>query len=746
MLPTTTIKTKLLRNFGLKLDEHCFYVDQEYNLACYLSAKTATYYPLMIYQYRLERDGQSMEKDSLIRNVTSHEKVCARLLQEYHKYSKNLSEAKRNYICQRMIIPMCHMQYYIAIDLCKSKKHFLSFDSILHRYPDFYSNTNIAGTLTNFYRKTKGTTISLDPIIKKTVRLKDRLASHCRFNKSKLFILLGFIAAIIIANTIVINFVQSEQTFYYWDLSGYWKNSIDLINTFDSSAAGGIKAILGSLSTDYNYLPLVPMLPFLKLFGNSRLVFVLTTLNLYVVPFAFIMYATIKKMFSNTRFIIRTWVKPFIFATFLLLPATLIPVLNGRPDAICLIVIAAIFYLLAKTRLECISNYFILGFLTFLLILLRRYFSFWGISMYVAILITKTVLNFKKYGANKTAIIKSIKVSIKLFISGLFLLLLMLIVAKSLLARYLTGNYSDAYSGYLLGDFFNQILLFIRYHGAITLILVLAGVLCTRKYRNTAVSEIMALGVISSILSFILFTRVQSLGDQHMYMIVPFLGMAISVFLVYLSEIRHGRILFMIPVIIIFTLSLYSFTGIRTNCDNLCYIIGGTKMFKPTIRNDTETIKTIYNDLHNSMLPTDYVYILASSDNFNDDLFRNINLPEPTTLNISGVRHVDKRDGFPYYFFDATYIIVADPVQTHLSPGSQDVITYLAEQILNGQANNLSLIQSYEIDNDVTLRIYHKDSAYDDSFLQSTKQYFYEKYKEYPFLYDAIPEHDTGNI
>ena len=60
MLPTTTIKTKLLQNFGLKLDEHCFYVDQEYNLACYLSAKTATYYPLMIYQYRLERDGQSM--------------------------------------------------------------------------------------------------------------------------------------------------------------------------------------------------------------------------------------------------------------------------------------------------------------------------------------------------------------------------------------------------------------------------------------------------------------------------------------------------------------------------------------------------------------------------------------------------------------------------------------------------------------------------------------------------------------
>ncbi len=742
MLPTTTIKTKLLQNFGLKLDEHCFYVDQEYNLACYLSAKTATYYPLMIYQYRLERDGQSMEKSSLIRNVSSHEKVCARLLREYHKHCPGISKNKQDYIRQRMIIPMCHMQYYIAVDLCKSKKHFLSFDAILHHYPEFYNDAGIAGTLIRFYRKTKGELVALNPAIDKSARLKSQLVSRCHLNKSKLLIMLGFIAAIIIANAIVINYVQSEQTFYYWDLSGYWKNSIDLIDTFNNSWGSGIKTILASLNTDYNYLPLVPMLPFLAIFGNSRLVFILTTLNLYIVPFALIMYLTVKKMFVNTRFKIRTWVKPFIFAIFLLLPAILIPVLNGRPDAICLIFIAAIFYLLAKTRLECISNYFVLGLLTFLLILFRRYFSFWGVSMYVSILIVKTILNLKKYGFNKTALIKSIKISIKLFISGLFLLLLMLIVARGLLVRYLTGNYGDAYSGYLLGDFFNQILLFIRYHGAITLILALAGIVCIRRYRNTAISEVMSLGIISSTLSFVLFTRVQTLGDQHMYMVVPFLGMSIAVLIVRLSEARHGRILSMLPVLIIFALSLYSFTGTRTNCDDLCYIIGGTKMFKPTVRNDTDTIKSIYSDLQQSMSDTDYVYILASSDNFNDDLFRNIYLPKQTNLNISGVCHVDKRDGFPYYFFDATYIIVADPIQTHLAPGSQEVITYLAKQILDGKANNLSLIKTYNIDNDITLNVYHKEHAYDTTFLQSTKQYFYEKYKDYPFLYDTIPTHN----
>ena len=40
----------------------------------------------MIYQYRLDREGQSMQRESVIRNVYSHEKVCIRLVESFEKY------------------------------------------------------------------------------------------------------------------------------------------------------------------------------------------------------------------------------------------------------------------------------------------------------------------------------------------------------------------------------------------------------------------------------------------------------------------------------------------------------------------------------------------------------------------------------------------------------------------------------------------------------------------------------------
>lgn len=751
MLPTTTIKTTLLKKSNFKIDEHCYYVDQEYNLACYLYAKTATYYPLMIYHYRLERDGQSMEKNSLIKNVASHEKVCTRLLKEYHKHLPSLSQKRQDYISNRMIIPMCHMQYFIAIEWCKSKQHFLSFDKTLRKYPQFYNNPNIAGSLTTIHRKTNGILVKLDSFLRPLARLKNKLSNNTDANpankKTRFLVFLSIIAIIFIANAIVVNYVLSEHTIYYWDLSGYWKNSIDLLGTFRQNPISGFKSILDSMNTDYNYLPLVPMLPFLFIFGTSRLSFILIVLNLYILPFAIIMYFTSKTLISKTRFVLRSYTKPLLFSVFMLAPTVLIPALNGRPDAICLVVIALIFYYLAKTQLECISNYFVLAILVFILIILRRYFAFLGISIYIAILITKTIQNFKHFD-NKTALAKSIKVSIKLFASGIVVLLLMFVFSKDLLIRYLTGNYNDVYSGYLLGSFFDQILLFVQYYGILFLALAILGIIISHiKYRKTVVSEISAIGLISSLLCFVLFTRVQTLGDQHMYMFVPFFTLSISILIITLSNHKkQWKIASLIPPTLIILLSLYSFTGTRTtNCSNLCYITGISEKIRPTIRSDIETIDSMRVDLENLMTNADYLYILSSSDAFNDDLFKNINLPSYPKINISGVKHVDKRDGFPYYFFDATYIAVADPIQTHLLDGSQEVISYLAKQILSNKVNNLSLIKSYNIDNNVTIKLFHKDSPYDEQFLIKTKEHFKLKYPNYPILFESIPTQDSNH-
>lgn len=745
MLPTTTIKTDVLRDFGLTIDEHCFYVDQEYNIACFISSKTAVYYPFMIYEYRLERDGQSMEKSSLIRNVKSHETVCRRLITEFKKHEASLSEKRKAYLINRVLIPMCHMQYFIAIELCKSRKHFLSFDGFLKKYPFFYNHPGIAGTLTKFHRKTKGILVKFDTPIRK---LADWKNLHCASGdkektslKHKAVVIAGCLAAILAINFIVANYVNSEKAVYYWDTSAYWKNSITLVDTFNSSPVAAAKMTLESLETDYNYLPLVPMIPFLKIFGTSRLSFILIVLNLYVIPFAIIMLATVRWALKKSRIHLKAWAKPLVFSAAIFSPATIIPVLNGRPDAICLVIIALIFYLLAKTRLHYISNYFTLGILTLLLIVLRRYFCLFAVCLYASIFIVKAIKNIEEFKLTKTAVLKTAKVAVKLVASGLMLLALMGIFFPALLKRYITGGYSDAYSAYLLGDFINQIRLFILYFGIIFLALVLISQIFTFiKYKKSCASEVTLIGTISALSSFFLFTRIQTLGDQHMYIFVPFFVFCVGLLIAELSVVRGKlKLLCILPSAILIGLSVYSFTGVRAEgCSNACYATGVSEVIRPVVRNDLEEIEKLYSYLTDHLTSTDYVYTLSSSDTFNDDLLYNLHLPEKPKFNLSGVKHVDKRDGFPDYFYDASYVIVCDPIQTHLN-GGQEVISYLAETILNGKTTNLHLVKTYNLDGGVKLKLYHKESAYSTNVLTETKNYFKTKYNNYPSLYENIP-------
>ncbi len=747
MLPTTTIKTSLLKRFNLKIDEKCFYVDQEYNLACYLSAKTATYYPFMIYQYRLEREGQSMEKNSLIKNVKSHEQVCRRLLSIYNEHITTMSPTRKEYLSNRVIIPMCHMQYMIAIEWCKSKTRFQSFDKTLKKYKAFYDNPGIAGTLTNFHRKTKGFFIKFDYVIRRIADKKNQTKQKERNTKHRFFILIGCLLSLTIANLIAINYVNTENTIQFWDTSGYWKNSINLVETFKENKFDGFKEVADSMNTDYNLLPILPMVPFLSIFGASRLSYILIILNLFILPFAIIMTKVTQVAFSRKGYRFKFWLYPLLFSIFLLSPTVLIPVFNGRPDAICIVVISLIFYLFAKTRMRYISNYFTLGFLTFLLIVLRRYFCFFALGLYFAVFLTKTIINIGKYGFNKTALLKTIKLIIKLTASGAFITALMLVFSRALLIRYITGGYSDIYSAYMLGNFFDQIKLFIRYYGCITLAMAIFGIIIAYwKYRKTTVSEITTIGIISSIITFLLFTKVQTLGDQHMYMFIPFLTFCIAILVVKIHDIIKLRLLAIVPPIIIIVISTYSFTGERANsCSALCYFVGISEVVKPTVRSDIGEINALIDDLETKMQPKDYVYVLSSSSIFNDDVLSNAKLPSSPTFNISGVAHVDKRDGFPFYFFDASYIIVADPIQTHLTRDGQTVITYLANQILNNEASNLKLIDTYHLDNNVTLKLYHKENNYSDAFLAKTKQFFQNKYPNNTLLYEKIPTHDLNN-
>lgn len=173
ILSCSSYKTSMLRQADFYLSEKMFYVDMELNINIAIACDTITYYDLDIYRYLLGRSGQSVSSESYKRNYKHHENVCMSMIKTYYENEKRLSESKKNYIVNNLILPMLSTQYEICINYRKDAKSFEGYDQRLKQYPEFYNNKRIQTGRVVFYRKTHGRLVRFNDIfIKLNGRLK----------------------------------------------------------------------------------------------------------------------------------------------------------------------------------------------------------------------------------------------------------------------------------------------------------------------------------------------------------------------------------------------------------------------------------------------------------------------------------------------------------------------------------------------------------------------------------------------
>ena len=110
-----TIKTAILQDHDIRLDEHCFYVDCEYNTYPIPFIRTAYFHKGFVYQYRLGRNGQSVNTQSMQRNKDQHRHVLDSLLQFYSRLGP-LPAPLRSYI-ERSIANVLEGEFHIYITM-----------------------------------------------------------------------------------------------------------------------------------------------------------------------------------------------------------------------------------------------------------------------------------------------------------------------------------------------------------------------------------------------------------------------------------------------------------------------------------------------------------------------------------------------------------------------------------------------------------------------------------------------------
>lgn len=94
-------KTDVLRRVPIPVTEHCYYTDTEYVIYGLAFAKSAIYFPIDLYQYRIGEEGQSVSISGLIKHIGDLERV----LTDIDAFYKRLSDtANRELVSYRIAI------------------------------------------------------------------------------------------------------------------------------------------------------------------------------------------------------------------------------------------------------------------------------------------------------------------------------------------------------------------------------------------------------------------------------------------------------------------------------------------------------------------------------------------------------------------------------------------------------------------------------------------------------------------
>lgn len=512
------------------------------------------------------------------------------------------------------------------------------------------------------------------------------------FGKIKKKVVLHFFLLTIVVfflNIFVLFWIKQERYIYFWDISRSWDMSRDLLLSVTKKPLfSTLRLIYSSINTmEYNYLPFVFLMPFYLLLGSGREVHILSLANTFFLPSIFVYCFLFRKIIGKE-------ISLFLASVFLIFPLLIIPVLMGYEDIIAIVLINLILCLfLPEFEKKGRRVLVLLGILLALLAIVRRYFVIWVISFLTVAVFLEVIKDFCKYRlGDRTAT----QFTRRLGYLAFSFLVFTLIISGRYWLTILNTNYSHIYSAYKSeNSFFRELIfnfnqLFTRF-GLIFCLISLGGVfygLLNKKFRL-----VVFLLLPHFLLTISLFSRIQDLSIQHLYLFIPSLIIFVNIFNTMVVSRLSNSFQRSLYLVIIFG---FSFLFCLSKFDNRLIfrnppvnLFFGDYHYSPQKREDIPQVKEMVSTIKNLLSKQDGdLYVLASSSTLNDDILREAcyeteEFRAPICERIMLTAHVDERDGFPENLHKAKYIVTTEPVQYHLRQSSQRVIGLPSEELLN---------------------------------------------------------------
>jgi hypothetical protein len=317
---------------------------------------------------------------------------------------------------------------------------------------------------------------------------------------------------------------------------------------------------------------------------------------------------------------------------------------------------------------------------------------------------------------------------INLGIAGIVPMAIMLLFFYPYFEMTVLKDYKDIYSAYRGVSIIRQAENFNHFFGLFIIITALAGLFVSIRKQKTLVGFF----IIGSVIITLLFVRVNDFGGlQHYYLLVPFLLFFFLQTAAYFSTKKYvvGSLFVLLLVNNYFVFafnpseSSYGFSKIE-----------GKAFFRPDF-DEVEKIADRVIALHNA---GEYVYCLASAGALNDDIIKNIKLPDVANpvFKLQRTQHLDKRDRFPNELFLADYVITTLPAELHLGAENQKLIAYFNEGIMNGSLKqHYQKVEEYQLKDNVKGYLMKRTSSLSNAEIQTIYSYFQNAYPEYEQMF-----------
>ncbi len=522
----------------------------------------------------------------------------------------------------------------------------------------------------------------------------------------------------LLVNALALFYLRGSATVYVWDNAGYWSTARALADQpFGLTQLQEVART--TVFLDYNHILALPISWLMRLLGGSRAVFVLATVNFYLLPALWGLCALGRRW---------RWGGVILAALF---PALAYLALVGYVDvaAVAVAVWAVVFY----TRPEAPgwARGVLAGACLAVSFLLRRYFLFFAAAFGLAALLRAVCLRTRREW--------------RAFV-GLFAACAAWAVylTQQFLVDKLTTNYADLYSAYALG-LKSDVMLFCRYFGYLTLAAALLLGLWRLVRRSGPWADAL-LALAQLLVCFLLLTRVQSHGQQHTLLYVPCLALLLAPGEPLKARWRQAAAGCAGAVCTLVCLlprpQPASIAAIRVPDP-----IPGFSFHGPR-RDDIQELLALSDYLDGlasaSQTPVTCA-VFASSFLLNSDTLPNLrpslSLPEVRPgMEYVYVASVDKRDAFSWTALDADYLVVGDPVQVHLGEENQQTVALVAHQVLEGSGLGAAYEKEdarFTLEDGSRVYVYRRTREISPQERQDLSRALTDRYPDHAWLYQA---------